>query len=391
MPFKFLHLIITVCLMHCMNFIMAQKYTYLKTIARPGETLYSLFDHYLINLSECNIQQFKKINQLKSASQLVHNKAYLLPIYVCTYDGKSIRSTIKIKSYERATTIKNYNDDLQTKGVRKSGYIDSRILWVPYDILKCPTSNLPLRGTYAIFGKGKERVYLKSEKLAGAVFYIVTGHGGPDPGTIGKRSNRDLCEDEYAYDISLRLTKNLLSHKATAYLIVRDEDDGIRNEQFLKCDKDEYYWNKVAISLDQLERLKKRTEIVNDLFRKNKNNKVYYQRLLSIHIDSRKSDVRKDMYFNYKSANQKSLNLAETLQRVIRNKYKHHQKDRIYSGEASARNLYILDNSLAPSVLVEVGNIKNTVDQLRLVLPENRQAIADWLCEGLIEDFKNGK
>lgn len=390
MPFKFLHLIFTVYLVNCTNLIMAQKYTYLKAIARPGESLYSLFDEYLIELSECNINQFKKINKLTS-NQLAHNKVYLLPIYVCTYDGKSIRSTIKIKSYERATNIKNYNDDLQTKGLRKSSYVDSRILWVPYDVLKCKVSNLPLRDTYAIFGKGKEKVYLESKTLAGAVFYIVTGHGGPDPGTIGKRSNLELCEDEYAYDIALRLTKKLLSHKATAYLIVRDEDDGIRNDQFLKCDKDEYYWNKVAISLNQLERLQKRTEIVNELFKKNKSNKVYYQRLLSIHIDSRKSDVRKDVYFNYKDANQKSLKLAQTLQRVIRNKYKHHQKDRVYSGEASARKLYILDNSLAPSVLIELGNIKNKIDQLRLVLPENRQAIADWLCEGLIEDFKRNR
>ena len=39
------------------------------------------------------------------------------------------------------------------------------------------------------FGKKEERVKLLNNQLEGACFYIVSGHGGPDPGAIGKMGN----------------------------------------------------------------------------------------------------------------------------------------------------------------------------------------------------------
>jgi N-acetylmuramoyl-L-alanine amidase len=63
-------------------------------------------------------------------------------------------------------------------------------------------------------GVGNEKVMIVDNKLEGAIFYVVAGHGGPDPGAMGDRSGNDLCEDEYAYDVSLRLYRNLLSHGA---------------------------------------------------------------------------------------------------------------------------------------------------------------------------------
>ncbi|MFZ4477301.1 MAG: N-acetylmuramoyl-L-alanine amidase, partial [Saprospiraceae bacterium] len=35
---------------------------------------------------------------------------------------------------------------------------------------------------------------------------------------------------------------------------------------------------------------------------------------------------------------------------------------------------------------IELGNIKNDWDQQRLVLKNNRQAIANWLLESLLEE-----
>ena len=42
-------------------------------------------------------------------------------------------------------------------------------------------------------------------------FYLVSGHGGPDPGCIGKYRGKELHEDEYAYDIILHFDKALIS------------------------------------------------------------------------------------------------------------------------------------------------------------------------------------
>ncbi|MBK7872679.1 MAG: N-acetylmuramoyl-L-alanine amidase [Saprospiraceae bacterium] len=81
-----------------------------------------------------------------------------------------------------------------------------------------------------------------SNKLKGKIFYLSSGHGGPDPGATTRRAGRTICEDEYAYDVALRLCRLLVSHGATAYMIVRDPNDGIRSEELLKCDQDEIVW-----------------------------------------------------------------------------------------------------------------------------------------------------
>lgn len=89
---------------------------------------------------------------------------------------------------------------------------------------------------------------LASSRLKGKeVYYLISGHGGPDPGAQGKRAGHTLCEDEYAYDVTLRLLRLLISHGATAYMIVRDGNDGIRDENYLTCDKDEFVWGNLAI------------------------------------------------------------------------------------------------------------------------------------------------
>jgi N-acetylmuramoyl-L-alanine amidase len=40
---------------------------------------------------------------------------------------------------------------------------------------------------------------------------------------------------------------------------------------------------------------------------------------------------------------------------------------------------------------LELGNIKNDLDQIRFIKYQNRQAIADWLTDGCIIDYKMSK
>ena len=61
-----------------------------------------------------------------------------------------------------------------------------------------------------LFGKKLADVTVTSNRLQGACFYVVSGHGGPDPGAIGKIGKVELHEDEYAYDVALRLARNLM-------------------------------------------------------------------------------------------------------------------------------------------------------------------------------------
>ena len=65
--------------------------------------------------------------------------------------------------------------------------------------------------------------------------------------------------------------------------------------------------------------------------------------------------------------------------------------NRGFSGTVSGRNLYVLSHTTPASVFVELGNIQNTFDQRRLVINSNRQALAKWLMEGFLKDYKEKK
>jgi N-acetylmuramoyl-L-alanine amidase len=193
-----------------------------------------------------------------------------------------------------------------------------------------------------------------------------------------------LCEDEYAYDVSLRLARNLTQHGAIVHMIVQDDNDGIRDEAYLECDLDEEMCTGNAIPRGQLSRLKVRTDAVNVLFNKYKKKGIKQQRLIEIHIDSRSEEKRQDVFFYHYNGGE-SKKIANNLYSTFESKYEQHQKDRGYHGYVSERGLFTLRKALPASVYIELANIRNVEDHKRLIINTNRQALANWLFEGLIK------
>ena len=204
-----------------------------------------------------------------------------------------------------------------------------------------------------LFGKELEQVRVSGNRLKGACFYVVSGHGGPDPGAIGKVGGVELHEDEYAYDVALRLARNLMEEGAKVYIIIRDAKDGIRDARYLNNSKRETCMGD-EIPLNQVARLRQRCIKINEFYRKDRKNYTYC-RAIFLHVDSRS------------------------------------KPNRGFSGTVSPRNLYVLVNSVPPGVLVELGNIQNAFDQRRFVISSNRQALAKWMMEGFIADYKKCK
>lgn len=238
-----------------------------------------------------------------------------------------------------------------------------------------------------LFGKQLASYKVNSSELKGACFYLVCGHGGPDPGAIGKIGNVRLHEDEYAYDIILRLARNLMMKGAKVHIIIQDAQDGIRNEKYLKNSKRETCMGK-TIPYNQNRRLQQRCYQINSLFKKDR---YAYKRAIFIHIDSRNKKARTDVYFYHQNKNSESKQLAKTMKSTFANKYKKHQPGRGFSGTVEGRNLYVLRNTTPASVFVELGNIQNSYDQQRIIFNDNRQALANWLCDGFITDYKRYK
>lgn len=260
----------------------------------------------------------------------------------------------------------------------------------PVTTLKAKDSILPLeKKELPIFGEKHASVTIKDKKLDGAIYYLISGHGGPDPGATETYNNKLISEDEYAYDVTLRIAKMLISSNAKVYIIIKDPNDGIRNKHVLEVDYDELNYPNKKIPLSQKLRLKQRTQAVNNLFLKHGKK---YQRLVVTHIDSRSKGKNIDVFFYHHKNSEKGKLLAESIHDSFKQKYAEHQPNRHYSGTVSSRNnLYLVKNTLPPMVYIELGNIKNYKDQKRILNHENRKALAKWIYNGIVNDFEQHK
>jgi len=373
--------------------------------AKAGDGVFSLLRRYQLAAEYCNIEQFYKINKLSKADFLKAGREYTLPVYVFPYNGKSIRSTIGENDWQKAIRIKEYNEWLKNNELRSDNYTSDKKLWVPHHELHCAAVNSPenisISSTpsssskpesfkkhetkYPLFGKKYENVKVVDESLKGQVFYLVSGHGGPDPGTNYSGYSKKICEDEYAYDVALRVARDLMQHGASVEVIVRDRNDGIRDERLLTCDYDEYYEGDIKIVRHQLTRLADRTKVINDLYRKYKKKGFKNQKAVMIHVDSQNKSKRQDVYFYYAKNSKSSKALATSLQSTFKSKYEKYQKNRGYKGFVKDRGLFMLRNTLPTAVYIELANIKNSEDHKRLLMKENRQALANWIFEGIID------
>ncbi len=395
--------------------------------ALTGDNIFKLLERYHLQEHECNFEQFYALNQLKPEANLLAGKKYYIPVLIYRYNGKSIRTTLGIPGWEQALRIKDYNETMLTEKLRRSTLTRSNILWVPYHELSCseegavaevtppapkpPTEKVKpkekkrkpskqekidpnvlakhkkISGArkFPIFGPEHAYIPLVDQKLRGKVFYLVSGHGGPDPGAVGKYRKHQLCEDEYAYDVTLRLCRRLLEHGAIAYMITRDPNDGLRSGEYLDCDTDEYCWGDYKIPRSQKARLFQRSDAINTLYERHRKQGIKNQQVLIVHIDSSSKGVNTDVFFYHYPGSDASRRIAKNIHRTFAQKYKKYRSTGRYTGTVTGRDLHMLRECKPKAVFIELGNIRNSADQKRFVLESNREALAKWLYEGIIK------
>lgn len=329
-----------------------------EVIAEKGDGIYSLLRKHGLDPT-VYFKAFIELNKdrLKSKNRLSIGETYVLPIV--EEDTIAIPKAIPLK------------DSILVVAVPK-----------PKDTIVVPKVETI---TNSLFGKKHEEFPKESKILKGAVYYLISGHGGPDPGAIETYGGKLIAEDEYAYDVTLRLARKLLANGAKVYIIIKDKNDGIRDKRILEVDYDEMYYPNNTISLSQKLRLRERTKAVNKLYLKHKG---AYQRLIVTHIDSRSKGKNIDVFFYHHHKSKSGKTLALNIHNTFKEKYAKHQPNRVYSGTVSSRNLYVIKNTLPAMVYIELGNIKNKKDQRRILKYENREALAKWIFEGLLVDFE---
>ncbi len=385
------------------SLVHAENPYFFSTPARSGDGILTLLNRYELDEFDCNVDKFLELNNLNMKDQLLEGKVYKLPVMIYTYNGQSIRSTLGITDMEVALRIANYNRNVLNRNLRRTDYESSKILWVPYNELHCSqhtditdspdntsanqdnaAESVPINNKYtAIFGPEYCKLSQQSDKLKGKVFYISPGHGGPDPGAMAKIGSCNICEDEYAYDVALRLARNLMENGATVHMVTQDANDGIRNDDILACDNDEKTMGTKCMPVNQLARLKQRTDMVNELYWSYRQKGITDQTLICIHVDSRSASTRQDVFFYYYEQSKRGQTLANKVQDVFKEKYAKYRSDSNYEGTVTSRNLYELRVPLPTTLYVELANIRNEADRKRILPSTNRQALANWLFEGL--------
>lgn len=326
-------------------------------IAMSGDGVFSILRRNGLNPTK-HYKAFIDLNKDKISNkrELYIGRTYILPVSEEAEDEQAISPTIKAAPI--AETI-------------------------PEKITET-TSTVETRN-YPLFGEDKARVTIESHTLKNAVYYLVSGHGGPDPGAITNYGGKLISEDEYAYDVTLRLARRLMSHGAQVFLIIKDPNDGIRDEKILKVDYDEVNHPNKKISRNHALRLKQRTRAVNNLYLKHKGK---YRRLIVTHVDSRSKNKNIDVFFYHHKKSKKGKSLTQSIYDSFKQEYAKHQPNRTYSGTIGSRNLYLINNTLPPMTYIELGNIKNDKDQKRVLNYKNREALAKWIFNGLLADFK---
>lgn len=298
--------------------------------------------------------------------------------------GEGVSTFLQRFGYTSRTAQKEFMELNKGKFTKDGGLILGRSYRLPTATKGKRKAKSRSTVTEPLFGQSLQTVRIQSHELEGACLYLVSGHGGPDPGAIGKVGKRELHEDEYAYDIILRLARSLMEKGAKVHIIIQDAKDGIRDDRYLSNSDRETCMGR-SIPLDQKARLQQRCDAINRLSRKDKEK---YKRSIFIHVDSRGKKDQVDVFFYHAPGSKYGKRLADNIHETFDRKYDRHQPNRGFRGTVSERNLYVLLKSNPAAAFLELGNIQNERDRKRLVLATNREALANWICDGIVRDYQ---
>ncbi|MBK6931382.1 MAG: hypothetical protein IPH12_11140 [Saprospirales bacterium] len=99
---------------------------YLQIITEPGDNVTTVLERFELAGYDCNISAFFQINKLREDYRLKANTLYKIPVMVVPYDGKTIRSSLKIDDWQTAIRIDAYNKSAQEKGLRERSFIEDK-------------------------------------------------------------------------------------------------------------------------------------------------------------------------------------------------------------------------------------------------------------------------
>lgn len=322
----------------------------------------------------------------KGHEPLVINDGILKQVRFSQFDQETVRVVLdvaSIKSYSAfplrepdRLVIDIFGDSVpsnpaQAGSDQTENSSDDRKEDAASDSGKSPTSP---RGAFA------EQLSLKVETIA-----IDAGHGGHDPGAIGRGG---LKEKDVTLDIARRLAQLVRERLGLKVVMTRDRD------VFVELD------DRPGIAINNKADLFVSIHANANRRRTARGIETYIQGIHATDRDamataarenatsmktlSELNDVVKDMLKGLTMTvnDEESIKLAHTVHSSLVSNVKLYQKSVVDLGVKRAF-FYVLVNSQIPSILAEVGFISNPEEERLLRKPEYRQKIAEALFDGI--------
>ena len=245
------------------------------------------------------------------------------------------------------------------------------------DLVLRPPVNLPAKPL-------KAALPLPPRNLVNTII-VDPGHGGKDPGAIGKRG---LTEKEIVLDIALRLRKLIVPQLGIKVIMTRDRDEFISLNDRIHLANSRKADLFLSIHANAHPRRSKRGIEIYRLGRSSdkralavaaRENSVSME--FAGMLDQSVQNILLDLNLEYKM--DQSLELAHAMGESLRSALPSKQRQLMDDLRIKQAPFYVLLNSNMPGILTEISYISNPTDEKLLRKPSYRQRIAEALFKGL--------
>lgn len=238
----------------------------------------------------------------------------------------------------------------------------------------------------------------RPEKKGVFTVVIDAGHGGKDPGAIGKLGDQDVMEKVATLQVARKIRDELSKHKGIKVVMTRDKDVFLELGERTKVANDAKGELFVSLHCNSLPLNSKRRDEVDGFM-------VYLLREAKDEND-RAIERRENAVIKFETgerAKKQSLDPVEWMMLehqlnlytkeserfaglVVQNLSKEGtvEKERTGAGQAG---FFVLVGALMPSVLIEMGYVSNPRDAVTLSDPAKQQHIAEQIAKA-IEEFR---
>jgi len=222
---------------------------------------------------------------------------------------------------------------------------------------------------------------------------IDAGHGGHDPGAIGKGGTK---EKNITLDIAKRLAALVKERLGCSVVMTRDKDVFIPLDQrpFIAKSKGADLFVSIHVNANRKRKMRGIETYVQGLKASDREamataarENAMSDRSLS-ELDSEVEKMLKDLKIDNKI--EESIQLAGAVQMTLVDYVKPQQKNVMLNHGVKSAFFYVLMNTNIPSILAEVGFISNPEEEKLLRKESYRQSIAEGLFQG-IKNYVNAR